>query len=117
MDRAPIRSKYFSTIWKSKRKDQALICSHMQRRSFVEIIKGFSNFFFNLNIPINCSPNELQNMTTNGQHAISPEKKLNVFPIPNTIKQKANAPTIKAVFLSLNRSLNLSSLDKFFFFL
>ena len=74
-------------------------------------------FFLNLNKPINLSPTELQNVTTNELHTISPVKKLKLLPIPNTIKQRTRPPTIKALFLFLNKSLNLCSWDKSFFFL
>ena len=74
-------------------------------------------FFLNLSIPINCSPKELQNMTTNGLHAISPVMKLKLLPIPNTIKQNSKAPTINALFLFLNKSRNLFSSDESFILL
>ena len=74
-------------------------------------------FFLNLNIPINWSPNELQNMTTNELHIISPVKKLKLLPIPNTTKQKTMPQTIKVLFLFLNKSLNLCFWDKSLFFL
>ena len=74
-------------------------------------------FFLNLNIPINWSPNELQNMTTNELHTISPVKKLKLLPIPNTTKQKTMPQTIKVLFLFLNKSLNLCFWDKSLFFL
>jgi len=74
-------------------------------------------FFLNLNIPINCSLKEFHNMTTNGLHAMTPVMKLKLLPIPNTIKQKTKAPTIKALFLFLNKSRNLFSWDESFILL
>ena len=75
------------------------------------------SFFFDLDIPINYSPNALQNITANELITISPVMKIKLLPIPNTIKQRTKAPTINALFLFLNKSLILCSWDKSFFLL
>ena len=71
-------------------------------------------FFLNRIRSIICSPKEPQNTTTKGLQAIRKAMKLKLWPIPKIIKPLKKKLSINELFLFLNKSLNLCSVNFFF---